>query len=243
MKRSFTDLHLNPTSQKINMKFQLIEKVKSLGYTKIGFSLELFQNTHSQNQIKEFCKEKKLDFVSRIDLLPTNKNELKSQLRKIRRKYEIICVKCNTKEVARQAARDRRVDLLNFPSLYFRNRFFDRNEAELASNSLAALEIDVKPLFVLKGLSRIKFLSFLRRETKIANDFHIPIVLSSGATEAILLRKPREIATLLYLFDFDEKAALDTVSTNPNIIVSRNREKLSSSFIAPGIRIIPEGDT
>ncbi|MCW3997196.1 MAG: hypothetical protein NWF10_01330 [Candidatus Bathyarchaeota archaeon] len=241
MKRSFVDLHLSPTLLELNKVFNFIKKAKMLGYDLIGFSTNISSDKTKIEAIKNYCRETEIDFVSRIDLNPKNRIDLKSQLRKVRRKYEIICVKCKTKEVSRQAARDRRVDLLNFPLLHFRNRFFDRSEAVLASNSLAALEIDVNPLLVQEGPSRVRLLSFLRRETAIAKDFHIPIVLSSGATKTALLRKPREIAALLYLIDLDEPSALDTISNNPNSIVARNREKLNSSFIAPGIRIIKEG--
>ena len=242
MKRLFTDLHLISPSNKIDENFYLIEKMKLLGYNLIGFSADNFLDTQSISLIIDFCKNAKIDYVSRIDLCPKNRNELKVQLRKVRRKYEIVCVKCKTKEVSRQAAKDRRVDLINFPSLSFRNRFFDRNEAELASNNLAAFEIDAKPLLVLSGSLRVRFISYLRRETGIANDFHIPIVLSSGISESRLLRKPREVASLMSLLDMDQAFALDTISTNPYKIVLRNREKLKSSFVAPGIRIIKEGD-
>ena len=241
MKRLFADLHLSPTLNDLNYAYQLVKKAKTLGYRLLGFSTNLHSNKNSFISLKNFCKETQIDFVSRIDLTPKNRNELKSQLRSVRRKYEIICVKCETKEVARQAAQDRRVDLLNFPSLYFRKRFFDHAEAELASNSLAALEIDIKPLIILKGSSRTRLLSFLRRETAIAKKFKIPIILSSGIEKTTLQRKPREIATLMDLFDFDATSALDTVSNNPYSIVLRNRKKLSSSFVAPGIRIIKEG--
>ena len=36
-------------------------------------------------------------------------------------------------------------------------------------------------------------------------------------------------------------AVLDAVSTNPATIVARNREKLGSGFVAPGIKVIKEG--
>ena len=241
MKRLFADLHLSPPLNDFNYTCQLVKKAKKLGYHLLGFSTNLYTNKNSLISLKNFCKEIKIDFVSRIDLNPTNRNELKSQLRSVRRKYEVICVKCETKEVARQAAQDRRVDLLNFPSLFFKKRFFDHAEAELASNSLAALEIDIKPLIILKGSSRTRLLSFLRRETAIAKKFKIPIILSSGIEKITFQRKPQEIATLMDLFDFDASLALDTVSKNPYSIVLRNRAKLSPSYIAPGIRIIKEG--
>ena len=162
-------------------------------------------------------------------------------LRKFRRKFEIICIVCDTKEVARQAAKDRRVDLLNFPSLDYHKRFFDRAEAELASCSLAALEVDVKSLLVLEGPPRVRLLSSLRREVAIALEFHVRVVVSSGVGEEHLMRMPRDLASIAYLFGLDEAQALDAVSANPAGIVLRNREKLSSRFIAPGISVVKEG--
>ena len=137
--------------------------------------------------------------------------------------------------MARQAAKDRRVDLLNFPSLDYHKRFFDRAEAELASCSLAALEVDVKPLLILEGPPRVRLLTSLRREVAIAREFHVPIVVSSGVAEERLMRLPRDLASLAFLFGLDEAQALDAISTNPAAIVRRNREKLSSRFVAPGI--------
>ena len=230
MKRSFADLHLNPNLDEPKKVFNLIKKAKTLGYSILGFSNSISTDIAKIDALKNYCKEIEIDFVSRIDLNPKNRTDLKSQLRLVRRKYEVICVRCKTKEVARQAAQDRRVDLLNFPILHSRRRYFDRSEAVLASNSLTALEIEVNPFLVLEGPSRARLLSLLRRETAIAKDFHIPIILSSVATKTTLLRKPREIAALLSLIDFDETSALDTISNNPNSIVARNRRKLNSKF-------------
>jgi ribonuclease P/MRP protein subunit RPP1 len=131
--------------------------------------------------------------------------------------------------------------LLNFPSLDYHKRFFDRSEAELACNSLAALEIDVKPLLVLDGPSRIRFLSSLRREIAIAQEFHVPLIVSSGVADERFMRMPRDMASLAFLFGLDEAEALDAVSSNPIAIIKRNREKLSSRFVAPGISIVKEG--
>jgi RNase P/RNase MRP subunit p30 len=69
----------------------------------------------------------------------------------------------------------------------------------------------------------------------------VPIVVSSGVAAEMLLRKPREMAALAFLFGLDEASALEAVSQNPVAIVKRNREKLCSKFVAPGIRVIKEG--
>ncbi len=241
MKRTFTDLHLraNPKDQKATQR--LIAKAAKLGYRQISIPLAPHSTQEEAAALKTSCAQAGLDFIVRVDFKPRNQEDLTRFLRKFRRKFEVISVVCDNKEIARQAAKDRRVDLLNFPSLDYHKRFFDRAEAELASGTQAALELDIKPLLILEGPPRVRLLSSLRRETAIAREFHVPIVLSSGVGEEQLMRMPRELASLAYLFGVGEAEALDAVSTNPTAIVSRNREKLSSKFVAPGISIVAEG--
>ena len=93
----------------------------------------------------------------------------------------------------------------------------------------------------MEGPPRVRLLSSLRREVAVALEFHVPVVVSSGVGEETLMRKPRDLASLGYLFGLDEAQALDAVSVNASMIVLRNREKLSSRFIAPGISVIKEG--
>ena len=242
MKRAFADLHLRINLKEPAAISQMINKTATLGYSLIAVPLPPETQADETMQLRTACNEAGIDFVSRVDIRPRAQNELLHQLRKLRRKFQVICVYCENKEVARQAAKDHRVDLLNFPLLDFRGRFFDRAEAELASSSLAAMEIDVMPLLVLEGPARIRLLSSLRREAAIAREFHVPIVVSSGVSVETLLRKPRDMAALAFLFGLDEASALETVSKNPVAIVKRNREKLSNGFVAPGIRVIKEGD-
>jgi len=240
MKKTFADLHLRVNPRDSATALRIINKAAKLGYRLVAVPFLSEAREDETAKLRSICSEAKIDFVSRVDIKPRTQNDLMHQLRRLRRKFEVVCVVCENKEVARQAAKDRRVDLLNFPSLDYHKRFFDRAEAELASNSLAALEIDVKPLLALEGPPRVRLLSSLRRETAIATEFHVPIIVSSGATSEMLLRKPREQAALTSLFGLNE-ISLETVSHNPMAIVKRNRQKLSSKFVAPGIRIIKEG--
>jgi RNase P/RNase MRP subunit p30 len=241
MKRTYSDLHLCPSTKDPKQTTAIINKAHKLGYRQIAITFPPNCTEQEIQQTRNTCNEANLDMATRVDLKPNNPNELLHTLRKLRRKFEIISVMCDSKNVSRQAAKDRRVDLLNFPSIDFRRRFFDLAEAELASNSLAALEIDTKPLLTLEGPARIRLLSSLRREIAIANDFHVPIIISSGTPNDLLMRKPMEQAALASLFDLDKETALNAVSKNPIALVKRNREKLSSNFVAPGIRVIRRG--
>ena len=241
MKKIFADLHLRLNMKDSASASRVINKTAKLGYRLIAVPTTPETSQDETAKLQSICNEAKVDLATRIDIKPRTQNELTYQLRRLRRKFEVICVTCDNKEVARQAAKDHRVDLLNFPSTDFRRRFFDRAEAELAHNSTAALEVDVKPLLVLEGPARVRLLSSLRREIAIAREFHVPIVVSSGVSAEMQLKRPRELAALAFLFGLDEISALESVSQNPTAIIMRNREKLNHGFVAPGIRIVKEG--
>ncbi|MEM2281822.1 MAG: RNase P subunit p30 family protein [Candidatus Bathyarchaeia archaeon] len=241
MKRRFADLHLQPNLSDAEQTKSMLAKASELGYRLVAVPLPIASMDFFAKKLAAACQENKLDFASRLDLKPKTPRELLQQLRKFRRKTELIAVVCESKEVARQAAKDHRVDLLNFPAMDPRRRFFDKAEAELASSSVAALEIDIRPLLVLRGPARIMLLAALRKEMMTAEDYNVPVVVSSGATSPLQMRKPLEVAALASLFDMDKPTALDAVSKTPLDIVERNREKLSPNFVAPGIRIIRRG--
>ena len=241
MKRIYADLHLCPNLKDYERVSRMITTASRLGYRQVAITFPLNIAEEEIHRLRSISKEAKIDLASRVDLKPKTPRELIRDLRRLRRRFEIIAVLCESKSVARQAAKDRRVDFLNFPSLDFRRRFFDGAEAELASKSLASLEIDMKPLLTLEGLVRIRLLSNLRREVAIAQDFHVPIVISSGVSDEMLMRKARELVALASLFDLDYATSMEAVSKNPLAIVKRNRGKLSSRFVAPGIRVIRRG--
>jgi len=241
MKRVFADLHLRLNVKDPAVTSRMVNKAATLGYGLVAVPLAPEARADEIAKLQAVCSEAGVDFASRVDLRPRTPNELMRQLRRLRRKFEVVCVSCEDKAVARQAAKDRRVDLLTFPLLDFRRRFFDRAEAELARNGLAALEVDVKPLLVLEGAARVRLLSSLRREVAVAMEFHVPVVISSGVAGELLLRKPREMAALGFLFGLDEVSALEAVSQCAVAIVKRNREKLGAEFVAPGIRVVKEG--
>lgn len=240
MRRTYTDLHVCADMNNLGKASGLVEKALRLGYGAVAIPLQRSVDAQMQD-MRNVCRDLGVDLVSRVDFRPRNPDELLRDLRKYRRRFEIVAVLCDSKPVARQAAKDRRVDLLNFPQIDFRKRFFDSAEAELASQGQACLEIDARPLLMLEGADRVRLLSSLRREAATAVGFHVPIVVSSGVSDAMLIRKPMELAALSSLFGLSGNLAADAVSANPSAIVRRNREKLSPRFVAPGIRLVRKG--
>jgi RNase P/RNase MRP subunit p30 len=241
MKKAYADLHLCANIRDPSQVSRLITKASTLGYSLVAVPLSPRTPEHPIDQVQRVCEEVGIEFASRVDLKPRTPEELLKDVRKLRRRFELVAVMCESKAVARQAAKDRRVDLLNFPNPGFRRAFFDSAEAELASTCLASLEVDIGPLLKQEGAVRVRLLSSLLREVQTAREFHVPIVLSSGVSEDLLMRRPMDLAVFSSLLDLDMDDAIDAVSKNPMGIVRRNREKLSSRFIAPGIRVVRRG--
>jgi len=237
----FVDLHLCAPWTDLEKAKYLIAKSAELGYNQIGVPIPASAEEKTVNKFRQVSMENGLDLVTRLDLVPKTPGELLAGLRKFRRKFEVVSVLCSSKAVARQAAKDRRVDLLSFHLHDPKKRFFDRAEAEVALASSVALEIDMTQLLdIPEGYSRVGLFTRLQRETATAKSFNVPIVFSSGASQPLLLRKPHDYAALTCLFTLETSLALEGLTANPAGIVERNREKLSSGYVAPGIRVVKE---
>ena len=237
MKR-FVDLNLQPSIKDLTQVKNMVSLASELGYHMIGINLPPNVTRDTVKQLQNICNNVKLNLIRRVDLFPKTPRELLHNLSRFRRKFEVISVVCTSKAVARQAAKDRRVDLLSFPSTNPRKRFFDNAEAELASKAFSSLEIDMAPLISSKSFHKIRLLSSLRKEVKIARKFNVPVTISSGATNTDLIRGPYDYAAITALFDMATPLALLALSTTPLTIVQRNKEKLSPNFVAPGIRVV-----
>jgi RNase P/RNase MRP subunit p30 len=234
----FADLHIQPDLDDTKQTRMMLYKSAELGYNSVGITFSFNVTQKEILKLKKMCEEIGLDLVTRIDLTPRTPRELLRTLNNIRKKFEIISVCCYQKDVARQSAKDKRVDLISFPSTDPRKRFFDLAEAELASKASASFEVDMAPLLFLHGFRRVRLLSALRKEVFIAKKKGVPIVLSSGTNDIHFLRKPVDYAFLSFIFGLNLDLAKKCISKNPMNIIKRNRRKLSSNYVAPGVQII-----
>ncbi|MCW3981896.1 MAG: hypothetical protein NWE81_02090 [Candidatus Bathyarchaeota archaeon] len=240
--RKFADLNLQLGLERVEETERTICKAAELGYRMLGISIPGRAKKETTDFLKKTCRKHGVDFAPRADLHPQSSRELLSELRLLRRRFAILAVNCATKAVARQAAKDRRVDLLVFSSNNPRKRFFDISEARLASQGLAALEIDCKHILWRSGFDRISVLSSLRREATIAEKLRIPVVVCSGASNWLELRGPHQMASLTTLFGLSEELALDAISEVPYEIVMRNRKKQDGNYVGPGISVRRRGE-
>lgn len=239
MKRIFIDLHLRPSLNQIDETRLLVKRAAELGYRLAGLSLPINVDAEIIKALKREFTE--IDLVTRVDLSTKDTKDLLRLLSKVRWKFEVVAVECTTREIALQAAKDRRTDLLLFALEDPRRHFFGESEAKLASEKNASLEINMSPLLYLTGPQRINLLRILRREVLVARKHSVPIVISSGASKPSMLRRPEDYVFLAYLIDLDPHSAKQALSDNPRSIVERNRRKLSENYVCSGVYIVRRG--
>jgi len=233
--RKFIDLHLRPPSSDHELD-RMIRFARNSGFNGVAVT--------SYDAASETLRtlSDKLDFqlIHRVDLRPRRPRELTASLRRLRRRFELIAVECLSKSVARQAAKDHRVDVLFFPaSPSARSKvWFDRHEAVLASGANCSYEINMSDILSLGPAAGAKLLAIMRREVENAMKYEVPMVLSSGADSLLFMRTPRELAAMLDLMDVDEEKGLEMISSIPGRIVESNRSKLSQGFITSDVRVV-----
>jgi ribonuclease P/MRP protein subunit RPP1 len=215
----------------------MLKLSETLGYREVCLTT---RDTPPHMINSKLHKGQNMDISSRIDLLPPTPAKLLTDLSRYRKMFDVIGVLCQSKLVARQAAKDHRVDLLNFPFNHKRCAF-DSAEAELASRSNTALEIDTAQLVKAKPQSLLYNLIQVRRAIENAKRYDIPIVVSSGATSVYDIRSPRDLASLMQLINLSGEQALNSISKIPVSIVQRNRRKLDKDYVESGVKIIRKG--
>jgi len=222
--RRFIDLQILPEPGKTA---EMLSHANHLGYSAVGCG----GDTPSDAPI---------DVISRLDIAPRSQQDLQRMLKGNRRKHEVISVLCLSKGVARQAAKNPGVDLLRFPRDPSKRRtiWLDRQQASLAGEGGCQFEVVASDLLTQDPDTLGYVIKQLEKEVLNARRYDVPVVLSSGADSVHGMRDPRSLAALMSLVGLGEEESLDLVSVNPWALVERNRDKLSASYVSPGVRVM-----
>ena len=231
--RRFVDLCINPPLNNDETIGNISNLVKILGLTLVGIIFDRNILQDRMNKIIEGFNELGIDVAKRIDLSPRTRIELLKDLRRLRGKYEIISVNCVNTKVSVVASRDRRVDII---SIGYRTPITNLRRM-ISRITDKPLEIKISEILN-ASIPRTVALRRLHEEIFIAERNKVPIIISSGARNHLMLRSPRDMAALGVLLGLDIDEALESVSKVPYSIIKRNRDKLSAKWIAEGIQVI-----
>ncbi len=237
-KRRYADLHIKITDEGDPPEL-LIKMAKHLGFSLIALSVESFHKLKLLEPLKKLGDDLGLDIAFRLDLRPSNPNDLKFYLRKFRRKIEIIAVYCHNVAIARIAARDRRVDI-TFYNPENMLSIFDEGQVSLLIESGHYVEVNLSDLLHKPSDKQARILWNYRRVLGNAKKRGISIIFSSGSSKIIDMRAPRELSALASIIIDDDLLAKNAVSTTPMKLVQANREKLGPRYVQPGVKVVNE---
>ncbi len=202
--RHYIDLHLRPTSPE--QAGEMAKLALSLGYSQVA-------STKPTGGV-----------ATRVDIEAKHGKELHDALKGSRR-FDVVAVRCLSKEVARMAAKNDRVDILLFPEdpVQRRQNWLDYHEAELLDGSGRAYEINASEFLATAPMRLAKVITTIKRDLAVASKHDIPVILSSGAVSPMMMREPKALTALATLLDIDEDYAADMLSTIPETILERHK--------------------
>jgi len=203
---------------------ELIRSLPRLGFK--AAAIELQEDLYERfEELREEAERIGLKLYRRLVLRPRARKELLEKLRMNRGRYEVISVLCDNLEVALVAVRDSRVDTVIIPT---------RLEYRLDRGVLALIRSRVELVFKHFLEDRRAFLETAKEVVQVLGR-KAGIIASSGASNPLELRTPRQLASLLEVLGLDHERALSSVSREPYRLIEENLIKLSRSYVARGV--------
>ena len=144
----------------------------------------------------------------------------------------LVLVRGGTDRMNRFAAEQARVDVLTRP-------FADGGDVthvlvRAARDNGVRLEFDLGPVLRLDGGRRVQALRKLRKLRELVSAYDAPYVVSATPRSHLGLRAPRELAALGEVLGFSAEQVTAGLEEWGRL-AARNRERLSESFIGPGV--------
>lgn len=211
---------------------QIAEALRLTGYSSVGLTVPTGLLRERVSSLRRTFQQVGIETALRVDLSPTSRADLLRLLRRFRNSYDIVAVKCMNQGAATVACRDRRVDLV----------FFDpRNPKVRFSHSLAgllrgALEFNLLSTFLEETNSEV--FSRTVKESGVAREHKVRVVLSSGCHRPRMVRTPSQIVAIASMIGLSKEQSIRGVSEIPRSIIIRNSQRRSNEYIEEGVRVI-----
>jgi len=111
---------------------------------------------------------------------------------------------------------------------------------EAAANGVR-VEFSLRDVLDCTGGRRVRRLQSLRKLRELVDYYDVPYVVSADPASHLQLRAPRELVAVGEAIGFSGEQ-IETGLAEWGRIASRNRERLSDSFVEPGVRRVDERD-
>lgn len=169
------------------------------------------------------CDGKRCECPSGIEIVASNKNELKNRLAKSR-DFDYVIVQGGNEHVNRLAVSDSRVDILAHLERGRKDSGIDPFVARQAKENNVSIEISLRNLILRKGNQRVNALKNIERLLMFSRKYGSDIIVTSGARSRLELRSGDGVLQLLRLLGFNDTEAEAAMVTVPRGILENDSE-------------------
>ncbi|WP_336344387.1 RNase P subunit p30 family protein [Halalkalicoccus ordinarius] len=174
-----------------------------------------------------------IDVVPGIEIRAEDPERASGYLGSYREELPVLAVHGGTNALNRFAVEQERVDVLAHPTRGEGD--FNHVLAKAATRNGVRVEFDLDPVLRAEGGRRVQALSDLRKLRELVGKYDVPYVVSAEPTSHLQLRAPRELVAVGERIGFSE-VQIRSGLREWDRLAERNRERLSESFIEPGVR-------
>lgn len=180
---------------------------------------------------RKIVDEYGIDIVDAVEIGGENPSAASARIKDCRENHSLISVR-GSRALNRFACEESRVDVLARPMAEG-----DVNHvlARAAKRNGVRFEFDFGRVLRLSGGRRVQALSALRKLREIVFYYDAPYVVSATPKNHLQMRAPRELLALGEVIGFSREQ-IETGLMEWGQLAARNRERLSESFIEPGVK-------
>ncbi len=178
----------------------------------------------------EIAEEYGIDVVDAVEISDESPSAASARVKECREKHTLVAVQ-GSESLNRFACEEPRVDVLAQPMA---NGDVNHVLARAAKRNGVRLEFDFGRVLRQSGGRRVQALSDLRKLREIVSYYDTPYVVSATPESHLEVRTPRELLALGETIGFDREGVIGGLAEWGRL-AARNRERLSESFIAPGV--------
>lgn len=235
----YFDLHMHSAfSEGESSIEQLASTAKELGYSGICFS-EYFKNDEQIKKLQEDVSKVKetVGIEICIGFEARNMKELEKLIER-RRRFDVLLVHGGDLKLNRIACETPQVDILTHPELARNDSGLNHVLVKAAAANNVAIEINFREVLVANKKSRSKVIANIAKNMMLANKFHAPIILCSGAVSHFEMRDPNVLVSFALQLGLALDEARGSISRIPENIIKQSKERRDGKWISPGVKIV-----
>jgi len=211
-------------------KYDLQDRMATLA-CEIGLSMVCLRFTSKTPPIevessRKIFRNAGLEVAVGIDLSPTSPKQLLTQLRTFRRHFDIVAAKSADTRTMAVATHDSRVDLV---SLELQRSF--RAKLSVLKTNRSNLELELARVIQPGCPVTYESMKPLCGEIELARRYRSQVVISSGATNPLALRAPRDMISLTSSLGAKSQFSLESVSDIPFETIRKNLAMHSAEVV------------